>query len=166
MAASDQSESTKGTANKAEAIQLSSLPPAKLFQLRDQTQEEMNELSVRIQQLNIVLNRFNGSREALEQFKPENKDAVILAPISQSIYVDATISDSENVLVDIGTGYHVEMKVQKAKSHFDNKIEMIKKSIEKISKSLNDKNKIFEAINSILLEHIKAQQKSAETMKQ
>lgn len=160
------SPSTATQNNKVETIQLSSLPPIKLFQLRDQTQEEMKELSMRIQQLNLVLNRFNGSREALEQFKPENKDVPILAPISQSIYADATISDVENVLVDIGTGYHVEMKIPKAKAHFDNKIEMIKKSIEKISKSLNDKNKIFDSINSILLEHIKAQQQNSEAKKQ
>ncbi|KAK9172626.1 prefoldin alpha subunit [Cryptosporidium meleagridis] len=159
------SNAPNNSANKVETIQLSSLPPAKLFQLRDQTQDEMNELSIRIQQLNVVLNRFNGSREALEQFKPENKDATILAPISQSTYVDATISDVENVLVDIGTGYHVEMRIEKAKVHFDNKIEMIKKSIEKISKSFNDKNKIFDAINSILMEQIKAQQQSMEAKK-
>ncbi|KAH8583295.1 prefoldin subunit 5 [Cryptosporidium sp. chipmunk genotype I] len=159
------SNAQSNSANKAETIQLSSLPPAKLFQLRDQTQEEISELSIRIQQLNVVLNRFNGSREALEQFKPENRDATILAPISQSIYVDATICDVDNVLVDIGTGYHVEMKIEKAKAHFDNKIEMIKKSIEKISKSLNDKNKIFDAINSILMEQIKAQQQGIEAKK-
>lgn len=163
MTVSNVSTTPNNNVNKVETIQLSSLPPAKLFQLRDQTQEEMNELSIRIQQLNVVLNRFNGSKEALEQFKPENKDATILAPISQSIYVDATICDVEKVLVDIGTGYHVEMRIEKAKAHFDNKIEMIKKSIEKISKSLNDKNKIFDAINSILMEHIKAQQQSTET---
>ncbi|KAL5368674.1 hypothetical protein CPHLJ_5g2430 [Cryptosporidium parvum] len=159
------SNAPNNSGNKVETIQLSSLPPAKLFQLRDQTQDEMNELSIRIQQLNVVLNRFNGSREALEQLKPENKDNTILAPISQSIYVDATICDVENVLVDIGTGYHVEMRIEKAKVHFDNKIEMIKKSIEKISKSFNDKNKIFDAINSILMEQIKAQQQGIEAKK-
>ncbi|KAH8741567.1 hypothetical protein FG386_002787 [Cryptosporidium ryanae] len=143
--------------NKVEPVQLSALPPAKLLQLREQMQEEINELGLRMQQLNVILTRFSGSRESLDQFRPKNKDAVILAPISQSIYIDAKLNDIESILVDIGTGYYVEMSIEKTKTHFDKKVEIVKKSIEKINKSIIDKNKIFEAINSLLIEHINSQ---------
>ena len=151
---------------KLETVQLNTLPPAKLLQLREQMQEEINELGLRLQQLNVILSRFNGSRESLEQFRPRNKDAIILAPISQSVYIDAKLDDIENVLVDIGTGYYVEMNTSKAKSHFDKKIEMIKKSVEKITKSISDKNKIFDAINSLIMEHINSQNNSNTSKKQ
>ncbi|KAK6588734.1 hypothetical protein RS030_2307 [Cryptosporidium xiaoi] len=152
--------------NKIEPIQLSTLPPAKLIQLREQMHEEINELGLRMQQLNVVLSRFSGSRDSLNQFTPKNKDATILAPISQSIYIDAKLDDIENILVDIGTGYYVEMSIAKTKTHFDKKIEMVKKSIEKINKSISDKNKIFDAINSLLIEHINSQDNQDSSKKQ
>ncbi|KAL7068986.1 putative prefoldin subunit 5 [Cryptosporidium serpentis] len=144
-----------------ESIPLSSLPPAKLLQLREQVQQETSDLNLRLQHLNIALNRFKNSRESLESLKPKNKDCEILAPISQSVYIDAKLANVEEVLVDIGTGYHVEMPISKAKTHFDKKIELVKKSLDTCAKSLTDKNKIFDAINEILLDCIKANKEIA-----
>ena len=43
-------------------------------------------------------------------------------PLTQSLYVPGMISESNKVLVDIGTGYYVEKSVPKAKELLDRKV--------------------------------------------
>jgi hypothetical protein len=47
--------------------------------------------------------------------------AKIMLPLTQSLYVPGMISDSNKVLVDIGTGYYAEKTVTKAKEMIDRK---------------------------------------------
>lgn len=40
-------------------------------------------------------------------------ERTILVPLTSSLYVPGTLADSENVIVDVGTGFYVE-KVRRA----------------------------------------------------
>ena len=65
----------------------------------------------------------------------KNADRTILVPLTASLYVPGQLADTENVLVDIGTGFYVEKNKKQA-------AEFYKLKIEELSGSLSDLEKI------------------------
>lgn len=59
--------------------------------------------------LKLAKSKYAGSKEALEQFKPNWNENVTLVPLTGSMYVPGKFKEVDNVLIDIGTGYYVEM---------------------------------------------------------
>lgn len=106
--------------------------------------------------LKIAKTKYAGSKEALEQFKPNWKDNVTLVPLTGSMYVPGTFKDVEHFLIDIGTGYYVEMDLQKAKDYFKRRVEFVLEQMEKIEKLGIEKSKVRDAIQEVM--QIKLQQ--------
>lgn len=40
----------------------------------------------------------------------------MLLPLSQSLYVEGKLADADNVLLDIGTGYYLEVRTRRCVS--------------------------------------------------
>lgn len=54
---------------------------------------------------------YTDSAEALQTISPENKGKELFVPITGSLYVKGNLSNTDNVLVDIGGGYYVQKVV-------------------------------------------------------
>lgn len=52
--------------------------------------------------------KFVESGESVEKITPETKGKTILVPLTGSMYVPGTILDTDNVIIDIGTGYYAQ----------------------------------------------------------
>ena len=61
-----------------------------------------------LQTLKMAKSKYAGSKEALEQFKPDWSDQYVLVPLTGSMYVPGVIKKVDNVIIDIGTGYYAE----------------------------------------------------------
>lgn len=48
------------------------------------------------------------SGETVEKLTPSTKGKTILVPLTSSMYVSGTIADTDNVIIDIGTGYYAQ----------------------------------------------------------
>lgn len=70
--------------------------------------QELTVFQESLQTLKMARVKYSGSKEALEQFKPDWNEKQILVPLTGSMYVPGTIKDADNVIIDIGTGYYVE----------------------------------------------------------
>jgi prefoldin alpha subunit len=91
-----------------------------------------------------------------------------LVPLTSSLYVPGKLSDPENVIIDIGTGYFVS-KVsspvanhpiltlstlhksrKEAQKHYASKVEFVKANLEKLQETLEKKQENMNQLLSIM----------------
>ncbi|XP_060578517.1 prefoldin subunit 5-like [Ruditapes philippinarum] len=147
-------------------IDIGQLPIQQLNALTQQFQEEIEFFTNSLNQLKLAQSKYVESQESLNKVCPESKDKEILVPLTSSMYVPGQLSDVDNVLVDIGTGYYVDMGVNAAKEYFKRRIDFLTKQIEKIQPVLQEKYKMKQVTTEILQMKIAAQlqaQQSAKT---
>jgi len=134
------------------------LSMAQVEQVRSQLQSEIEMLQSSIQRLQFAQEGFGESMLAVSRLPTNNQDNSLLVPLSSSMYVPGRLSDPEHVLVDIGTGYFIEMRPKKAQDYFKRKHDYIQIEIDKLQKVLYDKLLTRQQINSIIQMSLQEQQ--------
>lgn len=84
-------------------------------------------------------------------------DSEILVPLTGSMYVTGKLADANNVIVDIGTGYYAEKKIEDAKDYFKRKVEYVTEQMEKIQQVGIERTKLREATMDIIEARIQPQ---------
>lgn len=74
----------------------------------------------------------------------------ILVPLTGSMYVVGKLVDTNNVLIDIGTGYYAQKKVPDAKDYFDRRVAYVTEQMEKIQQLGLEKSKIRDATVDVI----------------
>ena len=74
----------------------------------------------------------------------------ILVPLTGSMYVTGQMGDTENVLVDIGTGYFAEKNIEDAKTYFQNRVTYVSDQMMKIQQLGLEKSRIREATVDVM----------------
>jgi len=67
-----------------------------------------------------------------------------------SLYVPGKLSDIDNVLVDIGTGYFVEKSTTEADEFFSRKIDYLKQQMDKVQPTLQQKFQTKQIVLEVL----------------
>uniref|UniRef100_A0A336N3Q3 CSON010724 protein n=1 Tax=Culicoides sonorensis TaxID=179676 RepID=A0A336N3Q3_CULSO len=140
-------------------IDLMKLNLAQLNQLKNQLNQELMLFNDSLTTLKVAKSKYAGSKEALEQFKPNWNDNVTLVPLTGSMYVPGKFKDINNVLIEIGTGYYVEMGLDSGKDYFKRRVEFVTEQMDKIEKLGLEKSRIRDAIQEVM--QIKVQQQIA-----
>ena len=141
------------------------LSMAQIEQVRTQLQSDIEMLQSSIQRLQYAQEGFGESMSAVSRLPKENQDNSLLVPLSSSMYVPGRLSDPDHILVDIGTGFFVEMRPKKAQDYFKRKHEYIQVEIDKIQKVLYDKLLTRQQINGIIQMHLQQQQQQQQQQK-
>ena len=76
--------------------------------------QELSFFTESIQQLKIAQVKFVESGDCIEKLTPETTGQDLLVPLTSCMYVPGKIADSENLLIDVGTGYYVEKVCKKS----------------------------------------------------
>ncbi|KAI9860403.1 MAG: subunit of tubulin prefoldin [Vezdaea acicularis] len=109
---------------KGQTVDLAALSVQQLSQVKKQLDEELEHLTNSFNKLRAAQNKF---RECLQSIKGGVSASVIgkpiLVPLTTSLYVPGTIADSENVIVDVGTGYYIEKSTTDALKFYNSKID-------------------------------------------
>lgn len=111
-----------------------------------------------LQTLKMAKGKFKGSKEAVEQLKPDKQNHEVLVPLTGSMYVPGIMKNIESVVVDVGTGYYTEKDLPAAKDYFKRKVDFVQEQIEKIEVMGNEKSKIRDAIIDVMSIKIKQMQ--------
>ena len=74
------------------------------------------------------------------------EDSTILVPLTGSMYVPGKISNKDKFLVEIGTGYYVEMDTKKAADFFERKVKFLDSQIVKYIQIVQERAIIREGI--------------------
>ncbi|CAE6497849.1 unnamed protein product [Rhizoctonia solani] len=88
-------------------INVADLDLPQLTEVKKQLDEELTHLTNSFAQLKAAQSKFRGCLENVSEVKPENASKTLLVPLTNSLYVPGKLINTENVIVDIGTGYYV-----------------------------------------------------------
>jgi len=113
-------------------------------------EQEVANLTQNYAGLMAAQRRFQESKKSLKTLTPEAMDKPVLVPLTQSLYVSGTISDTTKVMVDIGTGYYVEKPVAKAKDFMDRKAKMLEQNTNSLSDLIQTKQKNLQSVMQVM----------------
>ncbi|XP_076238200.1 prefoldin 5 isoform X1 [Calliopsis andreniformis] len=130
-------------------VDLTTLNLQKLTMLKQELDQELNIFHDSMQKLLIARNRFQESGQCLDQISPGSThytDNEILVPLTGCMYVVGKLADTNNVLVDIGTGYYAQKSLPDAKDYFTRRMNYVKEQMDKIQQLVLDRNRIRNAV--------------------
>ncbi|OAQ98926.1 hypothetical protein LLEC1_01092 [Akanthomyces lecanii] len=84
----------------------------------------------------------------------------VLVPLTNSLYVRGELTNTETVLVDIGTGFLVEKKLKSAATFYENKIKELTNSLKELEAIVQQKQMNVRTIEEVLRQKMMAQQPS------
>ncbi|KXN85524.1 putative prefoldin subunit 5 [Leucoagaricus sp. SymC.cos] len=119
--------------------------------------QELNHLTSSFAQLKQAQAKFKTCIDNIGEVKPQNKDKVILVPLTNSLYVPGKLSDTEHVIVDVGTGYFVKKTRPQAIKYYEEKVDYLKSNLETLEDTIGKKRESVNYIVSVLQAKIQAQ---------
>jgi len=146
--------STSGA--QQQTINVADLDLPQLADVRRQLEEELQHLTSSFQQLKSAQAKFKACLANVEEVKPANKDKTILVPLTNSLYVPGKLSDSEYVIVDVGTGYYVRKSRADATKHYNSKIDYVSSNLETLQKTVQRKQDNLSLVMNIIQSKIQA----------
>ncbi|XP_075976437.1 prefoldin 5 [Anticarsia gemmatalis] len=142
-------------------IDLATLNVQQLAQLKQQLDQEITVFHDSLQTLKIAQNKFIESGQCVGKITPESQGKTILVPLTGSMYVPGVITDTEKVLIDIGTGYYAQKDIEGAKDYFKRKVEFVTEQVEKIKMLGSEKAKVHKAICTVIENKLRASMQAA-----
>lgn len=160
-------------------IDISRLPPRELASLRDTLTEEVRGLAQRSLALQKVAAQFGGSGRAIERLGEQEAGAwrggggvgggeagrrrriaasphpfiagqPVLVPLTSSMHVPGTLKDPNRVLIDVGTGYYVQMTAARGADYCKRKIEYVRERLDDIGQVIASRQAAVAQIGSLL----------------
>ena len=121
-----------------------------LHTLRQQHEEEIQEMQKQLDSLAQARNRFLSAKSSLNDIAETPSDNFLYVPLSSSLYVPGHVVNPDKVMVELGTGYFCEKTISEAKDLIDRKSQLITKSIETIEGVGINKKKNLSQLNQII----------------
>jgi prefoldin alpha subunit len=90
-------------------IDISQLSLPELQDLYEQLKAELESFSRQMLALQETAGRFASTGQALEELKGRQQGQPVLLPMTESLYVPGTMESVDNVMLEIGTGYYIEV---------------------------------------------------------
>ncbi|CDU24733.1 probable prefoldin subunit 5 [Sporisorium scitamineum] len=122
--------------SKGQQVDLMSLDVQQLLEVKKQLETEVQHLTSSFGQLKAAQAKFKSCIESVATIKLENKDKTTLIPLTSSLYVPGKLSDLDNVIVDVGTGYFVEKSTSDATKMYQEKVEFLTKNLEQLQETV------------------------------
>ncbi|XP_048347874.1 prefoldin subunit 5 [Sphaerodactylus townsendi] len=138
----------------AQQVNISELSLPQLEVLKSQLDQEVEFLSSSIAQLKVVQTKYVEAKDCLAVLNKSNEGKELLVPLSSSMYVPGKLSDVNQVLIDVGTGYYVEKPVEDARDFYKRKIDFLTKQMEKIQPALQEKHAMKQAVVEMMSQKI------------
>ena len=79
-----------------------------LSQMKDQFENELNDLGSQIELLSQARNKFLSATATVTELKTFPEEHKLMVPLNTSLYVPGTIMSTDKLLVELGTGYYCE----------------------------------------------------------
>ena len=131
-------------------VSLADLSVAQLQQVKQSLEQELSYMTDTVAKLKAAQQAYDMSSKVLSELTSEREGKEILVPLTNSVFVPGKVGDCKSVLVNIGTGYFVERPVNGAKSHCDERSELLAGNISKFAKTLGEKRNNLEMCMMIL----------------
>eukprot|EP00401_Gymnodinium_catenatum_P070351 CAMPEP_0117571424 /NCGR_PEP_ID=MMETSP0784-20121206/59744_1 /TAXON_ID=39447 /ORGANISM="" /LENGTH=163 /DNA_ID=CAMNT_0005369583 /DNA_START=21 /DNA_END=512 /DNA_ORIENTATION=- len=128
------------------SIPLTQASLQQLNMVKQQLEKELGSLANNLEALREAEGRFKSSMNDLNYLTPENEGQAMMVPLTSSLYVDGKMNNTSTVVVDVGTGYFIEMSVARAKEFCARRIKMLSDNAGKVEKVMKEKRKHLETV--------------------
>ncbi|KAM3539719.1 hypothetical protein ARSEF1564_007371 [Beauveria bassiana] len=150
------------SAGERETVNLDALEPQQLAQVKKQLDEELEHLTSSFSQLHGAQGKFNECLRCVNsRSESKNSSNEVLVPLTNSLYVRGELTNTETVLVDVGTGFLVEkVKLESAATFYENKIKELTHSLKELEAIVQQKQMNVRTIEEVLRQKLITQQSS------
>ncbi|KAK1926268.1 Prefoldin [Papiliotrema laurentii] len=131
-------------------VSITDLDPAQLQEVKKQLDQELDHLTTSYQQLKQAQSKFKSCVTDVNQLGPESKGKQVLVPLTSSLYVPGKLTDVENVVVDVGTGYYVKKTKAEAVQHYDSKTTFVQGNLDTLQKTIERKQENVQSVVQVL----------------
>ncbi|KAK9663833.1 hypothetical protein RND81_14G001500 [Saponaria officinalis] len=121
-----------GGAAEMRAAEMEKMSVDQLKMVEEQCDGEVKLLQDGINNIRTALSRLDIASTSLHQLSLRPQGKKMLVPLTASLYAPATLDDSHNLLVDIGTGYFVQKTMSEGKDYVLRKINLLKSNYDQL----------------------------------
>ncbi|KAJ8759306.1 hypothetical protein K2173_006826 [Erythroxylum novogranatense] len=151
--ASSKGGAASSTASAATEMEKMSLEELKV--LKEQADIEVNLLQDSLNNIRTATSRLQTAATALQDLSLRPQGHKMLVPLTASLYVPGILDDSDNVLIDIGTGYFVEKTMSQGKDYCDRKINLLKSNFDQLFELASKKKNVADEAGIVLQAKLK-----------
>ncbi|KHN98558.1 Byr1-binding protein Bob1 [Metarhizium album ARSEF 1941] len=146
-------------AGERESINLNTLEPQQLAQVKKQLDEELEHLTSSYAQLHGAQNKFKDCLRCVNaRSVATDASNSVLVPLTNSLYVKGELTNTNSVLVDVGTGFLIEKKLKAAEQFYDDKVQELGSNLKDLEAIVQRKQANVRAVEEVLREKILAAQ--------
>jgi prefoldin alpha subunit len=146
-----------------DSVPVTALSPQELHELRTRLQQELEALSGSAQQLARLAGAFGASQRAIHALGSSTKEGQrLLLPLTSSVYVSGEVAAPHTVLVDVGTGYYVEMAAEEGAAYCKRKQERLRASLKEVEQGLAQRRDALGQVQAVLGDKLRRQQQQLE----
>ena len=91
-------------------VDISQLSLPELQDLHQQLSAEVESFTTNMVALQQTAGRFASAGQSIEALKDRKEGQPVLLPMTESLYVSGTLDSVSTVLLEIGTGYYIEVR--------------------------------------------------------
>ncbi|RZB89606.1 probable prefoldin subunit 5 [Glycine soja] len=129
--------------------------------VKEQADLEVNLLQESLSNIRTATTRLEIASSALNDLSLRPQGNQILVPLTASLYVPATLHDSQHVLVDVGTGYFIQKTMPQGKHYCDRKINLLKSNFDQLLQVASKKKNVADEAGVILQAKLKQLESSS-----
>jgi prefoldin alpha subunit len=146
---------------QGQQVNLETLDPQQLSQVKKQLDEELEHLTSSYAQLHGAQNKFRECLRCVQarSAAPEGSNSV-LVPLTNSLYVKGELADADRVLVDVGTGFLVDKKLKSAERFYEGKMKELAENLKSLEAIVQRKQVNARTVEEVLRQKIMAAQAS------
>ena len=159
--------SSNNDAPDDDSVPITSLSPQELQEYRGRLQQDLEALAGSAQQLARLAAAFGSSQRAVQQLHSSTKEGQrLLLPLTSSLYVSGEVAAPHMVLVDVGTGYYVEMAAEDGQGYCRRKQERLQASLREVERALASRRDALGQVQAVLGDKLRRQQREMEQQQQ
>jgi len=143
------------------SVNVEDLELPQLAEVKKQLDDELTHLTNSFSQLKQAQAKFKACVESAAEIKPANKNNAILVPLTNSLYVPGKLSDVENVIIDVGTGYYVKKSRADATKFYEGRIDFVKKNLDTLQETIQKKQDNLNILIAVMQQKMATQQQQS-----
>eukprot|EP00918_Siedleckia_nematoides_P078109 GHVU01170921.1.p1 GENE.GHVU01170921.1~~GHVU01170921.1.p1 ORF type:complete len:177 (+),score=30.82 GHVU01170921.1:1217-1747(+) len=113
-----------------------------------------------------AVKRMTPNKDGAEEGKDKEKGPALLVPLTSSVYVPGYASTKDQVLVDVGAGYHIQMSSEASVAHCKRRMELTQRKLEDADSALKEKRQLQETIHKAFMRKLQEAQAQAQAQAQ
>ncbi|KGB77206.1 prefoldin alpha subunit [Cryptococcus deuterogattii R265] len=131
-------------------VQLTDLNAVQLQEVKKQLDQELDHLTTSYSQLKQAQTKFKSCIANVDELSPTSKGKEVLIPLTSSLYVPGKLTDVENVVIDVGTGYYIKKTKAEATTHYTSKSEFVQTNLDTLQQSIETKQNNVQSVQQVL----------------